>query len=522
MELVGIIPNPSIVQLDSPGETQSLAIQGYYSDGVASQLQKLPVQSVGFVSSDESIVSVTPEGLLTALDSGGVEITVSLCKYTAEVPVLVWDPVRRIPPLDPDKLLEISDDGTSVLLNRLLTRLKAGHGPARGRTAGRSYRRRSNLWFQHFITDTSGQTGRNTADLAFRTPPDFDRPADSNRDNEYLVTVRPYDGSNYGDYKVTVTVTADNEPPVITGDDTRDFRENGTGTIYTYRATDPEGDEFTWSVGGQDGRYFEVSDKGGLSFETPPDFESPMDSTLGSPQRDNVYEITVVASDGNNQGTLAVTVTVTDVNEGPVIQETPDNTDITVRENNEGVLFTYSATDPEDPTADITRWSVTGTDGGDFTVNEDGELTFRNQPDHEGPADSNRDNEYLVTVRASDGRYYGTLDVTVTVEAVNEAPEFRSGTTTAFIYQENGTSDLYTYRATDPEESDVTWGLSGADRSAFTISETGVLTFNDPTDYESPTDSDDDNVYEVTEEASDRDGNTDRLEVTVTVTNLTD
>lgn len=101
MELVGIIPNPSIVQLDSPGETQSLAIQGYYSDGVASQLQKLPVQSVGFVSSDESIVSVTPEGLLTALDSGGVEITVSLCKYTAEVPVLVWDPVRRIPPLTP-------------------------------------------------------------------------------------------------------------------------------------------------------------------------------------------------------------------------------------------------------------------------------------------------------------------------------------------------------------------------------------------------------------------------------------
>ena len=130
MELVGIIPNPSIVQLDSPGETQSLAIQGYYSDGVASQLQKLPVQSVGFVSSDESIVSVTPEGLLTALDSGGVEITVSLCKYTAEVPVLVWDPVRRIPPLDPDKLLEISDDGTSVLLNRLLARLKPGHGPA--------------------------------------------------------------------------------------------------------------------------------------------------------------------------------------------------------------------------------------------------------------------------------------------------------------------------------------------------------------------------------------------------------
>ena len=142
--------------------------------------------------------------------------------------------------------------------------------------------------------------------------------------------------------------------------------------------------------------------------------------------------------------------------------------------------------------------------------------------DFERPADSNRDNEYLVTVRASDGRYYGTLEVTVEVEAVNEEPEFRSGSTATFAYQENGTSDLYTYRATDPEGNDVAWGLSGTDRGAFEISETGVLSFIDPPDYESPTDSGSNNVYEVTVEAGDGEGNTAELEVTVTVTNLTD
>ena len=147
---------------------------------------------------------------------------------------------------------------------------------------------------QFTITDTSEQTGRNTADLAFRSPPDFDRPADSNRDNEYLVTIRPYDGSKYGNHEVTVTVTADNEPPVITGDDTRDFRENGSGAIYTYRATDPEGDDFTWSVGGQDARYFEISDRGVLSFNTPPDFESPPRPD------DNEYQVTVQATDENS------------------------------------------------------------------------------------------------------------------------------------------------------------------------------------------------------------------------------
>ena len=358
-------------------------------------------------------------------------------------------------------------------------------------------------------------------ELTFRNPPDFERPADANRDNEYEVTVRASDGRHYGTYDVTVTVEAVNEAPEFRSGSRTSFthRENGTSDLYTYRATDPEGDEFTWEVGGTDGGAFEISEDGGvLAFKIPPDFENP-----GDFDGDNEYLVTVVVRDDqSNMSELEVLVAVTELNEGPEIQETPANTDITVSENSEGVLFDYSATDPEDPDAEITRWSVTGTDGGDFTINEDGELSFRNVPDFERPVDSNRDNEYLVTVRASDGRYNGTLEVTVRVKAVNEAPEFRSGSTATFAYQENGTSDLYAYRATDPEGNDVAWGLSGTDRGVFEISETGVLSFIDPPDYENPTDSGRNNVYEVTVEAGDGDGNTARLEVTVTVTNLTD
>ena len=358
-------------------------------------------------------------------------------------------------------------------------------------------------------------------ELTFRNPPDFERPADSNRDNEYEVTVRASDGRHYGTLEVTVTVEAVNEAPEFRSGSRTSFthRENGTSALYTYRATDPEGDDITWAVGGADGGDFEISEDGGvLTFKTPPDFEDPSDF-----DGDNEYLVTVVAKDDqSNPSVLEVIVAVTELNEGPEIRETPANTGITVSENSEGVLFDYSATDPEDPDAEITRWSVTGTDGGDFTINEDGELSFRNVPDFERPADSNRDNEYLVTVRASDGRYYGTLEVTVEVEAVNEWPEFRGGSTTTFVYQENGTSDLYTYRATDPEGNDVAWGLSGTDGGVFEISETGVLSFMDPPDYESPTDSGRNNVYEVTVEAGDGDGKTARLEVTVTVTNVTD
>ena len=356
-------------------------------------------------------------------------------------------------------------------------------------------------------------------ELTFRNPPDYERPADSDRDNEYEVTVRASDGQVYGTYDVTVTVEAVDEAPEFQSGsrDSFSYRENGTSTLYTYRATDPEVAEVTWSVSGSDGEDFSIntdsSGRGVLSFEEPPDYDDPADD-----DDDNEYELTVVATDQTgHEANLSVTVTVTDVNEGPTVSGTAE---YTVRENHELALGTYTARDPEDPGLEITRWSVTGRDGGDFAINEDGELSFRSPPDYERPADGNRDNVYEVTVRASDGSYYGNFEVTVTVEAVNEPPDITGDI--EITYQENGDRALETYRATDPEKTDITWGLSGVDAGAFTISETGELTFRNVPDYEDPADSDDDNVYEVTVEATDENGETGRLEAEVTVTNVTD
>ena len=269
---------------------------------------------------------------------------------------------------------------------------------------------------------------------------------------------------------------------------------------------------------GNDSDDFGISETGELSFSSNPNHEQPVDSNS-----DNVYEITVVASDGQNEGTLEVTVTVTEVNEGPEIS---GRGTLTVSENYKAVLAAYSATDPEDTSAEITRWSVTGRDGGDFAINEDGELTFRSPPDYERPADSDRDNEYEVTVRASDGQVYGTYDVTVTVEAVDEVtgvPEwtavthFPSGRTALLI--------LYTYRATDPEGADVSWSVTAARTaetlpSQLTAAVGVVLSFEEPPDYDDPADDDDDNEYEVTVVATDQTGHAASLAVTVTVTDV--
>ena len=349
-------------------------------------------------------------------------------------------------------------------------------------------------------------------ELSFRNTPDYEKPADSNKDNEYLVTVRASDGRYYGTLDVTVTVLDQNEPPEISASSKTEFsyEENKTSDMYTYRATDPEGDSFVWSLSGADVGQFSISETGVLGFRTPPDFENPGDS-----DRNNEYVVAVVATDDeSNTSTLDVTVTVSDKNEPPVVTGTST---FTIPENGELVGASYSATDPEDPGAQITRWSVTGTDRGDFEINEAGELSFRNAPDYEKPADSNKDNEYRVTVRASDGRYYGTLDVTVTVTAQNEAPEIAGNSKTTLSHRENGASILYTFRATDPEKGDIRWFVRGTDGGDFAIYK-GMLTFRRFRDYENPGDSNRDNEYVVTVVAADREGVEGTLDVTVTVT----
>ena len=160
----------------------------------------------------------------------------------------------------------------------------------------------------------------------------------------------------------------------------------------------------------------------------------------------NQYVVTVQArDDGSNTASLDVTVTVTDVNEEP---EVAGSVSLTFTENQatDWVLAAYTASDPENPSAVITQWSLSGTDAGDFTINSDGELTLRNVPDHERPADSNRDNVYEVTVRASDGSLYGYLPVTVTVTDVNEAPVVTGDASPSVV--ENSSSIVSTYTAT--------------------------------------------------------------------------
>ena len=89
-------------------------------------------------------------------------------------------------------------------------------------------------------------------------------------------------------------------------------------------------------------------------------------------------------------------------------------------------------------------------------------------------------------------------------------------------YAEGGEGTVATFTAMDPDEDDkVSWSLSGDDDGAeFDIDEDGMLTFKNPPDFEIPTDSDEDNTYELTVTATDEGEKTDTFDVVVKVTNM--
>ena len=84
---------------------------------------------------------------------------------------------------------------------------------------------------------------------------------------------------------------------------------------------------------------------------------------------------------------------------------------------------------------------------------------------------------------------------------------------------ENQTS-AFTISASDSDGDTLTYSLSGTDSALMSVSSSGVVTFNTAPDYENPSDSNSDNIYEVTATVSDG-SLTDSENFMVTVTNDT-
>ncbi len=156
----------------------------------------------------------------------------------------------------------------------------------------------------------------------------------------------------------TGTATPHNTAPMITrttGDDAVSYAEDRIDAVWDYDATDVERSAIAWSVGGTDAGLFSIDPTNGvLTFDTPPDFETP-----GSAATSNTYSVTITATETDGvpsslaSAPLAVTVTVTNVDEPGSIGAITGTAQV-------GQTLAAGAVTDEDSPADGTAVSVTG------------------------------------------------------------------------------------------------------------------------------------------------------------------
>ena len=200
---------------------------------------------------------------------------------------------------------------------------------------------------------------------------------------------------------------------------TREVAENtkakaNVGSAVIAEDPDPNADPLVYALSGADAGLFTVASPGQIKVKsgTKLDYEAAK----------NVYMVTLTARDSfGESASIDVTITVTDVDEGPKISEgglaITGSVSVDYAEDRRDAVATYSATGPESANA---SWTLGGDDAGDFAISSSGALTFVSAPDYENAADADGDNVYMVTVKADDGTYMDTHDVMVRVTNEDE------------------------------------------------------------------------------------------------------
>ncbi len=305
----------------------------------------------------------------------------------------------------------------------------------------------------------------------------------------YMVTVTAKDPGNLSDsVDVTIKVTGVDEGPEITGVDSRDYPENGSGQVATFTARDPEGRSVYWSLlsTGTPGditaddyaeqSHFSISANGVLSFNFRPDYEDPPETNTAAR---NTYRVVVAAADeplgaaNSVLGYKAVTVNVTDVEEIETVT-------LSTREGQFDVELTatYNDADNEKPSGtNLTwKWSLSGSEVPSGVTQDDNALTSSYTPTSSGS----------YTAEASYTRTDGTkksASATIRVRPVPTippvAPAFPSGSDRRAVDENSppGTRVGTPVSATDPGDVlTYTFG-GGANDSNYSIDPaTGQIT----------------------------------------------
>ena len=228
-----------------------------------------------------------------------------------------------------------------------------------------------------------------TGVITFISAPDYETKS------SYTATVTVSDGVNTASKALTVSVTNVNDiAPVITSSaSSYALNENSTAVIGTITASDAEGDSVVYSTSGTDASFFNIgSSSGVLTLKVAPDYETK-----------SSYSFNVVASDGVNSGSKAITLSIANLNDN-----SPSFTSSAAQSLIEGntAVGTIAATDAD---GNSVTYTLSGTNASLASLTSGGVLTLNSKADYESKT------SYSVIVTATDGTNTTTQTITISV-----------------------------------------------------------------------------------------------------------
>ena len=378
-----------------------------------------------------------------------------------------------------------------------------------------------------------------TDDGYFR--PNFESPADKNKDNKYEVTVvataTPSGGTAstvVGMKAVTVTVengedagsvSLSQRQPYVATPVTASLGDGDGGISGTtwqwFRGGTPDGTPSTIVVPADAGECTEDTEASEVCF-----IKGATSSTHTPVQADSGNYLTAQASYYDSVQPSGVKRMAQEETENRVtvrppsnaapkfIDQDPDtagtqNTEAS-RQVDENKASENVGNPVEAGDAQPLIYTLSGPDVGSFKLDNrgSGQIKTKVKLDYE------TQDSYVLTLTATDPLgASASITVNITVRDQQDGATITLDTG-MLTYAENGTDSVATFSATDQDGDAIVWSLGGDDAGDFTITG-GVLMFKKSPNYESPADKDTDNEYKVTVQAT---GGTE--EITVTVTNV--
>ncbi len=356
--------------------------------------------------------------------------------------------------------------------------------------------------------------------ISFAINPDYENPTDADANNIYELTLEVSDSTHTTSQALAITVDDVNDnAPIITAAQSFRIDENSANgsAIGTVVATDADASPTTyqdWAItsGNTNAAFAIDSSSGELSVAAGSELDH--ESTAS-------YTLALSVSDGVNTASAeTLSIHVDDVNDNaPII--TPSQSFAIDENSADGTAIgTVVATDADSIPTTYQDWAITsGNTNVAFAIDSSsGELSVAtsSELDYESTA------SYTLALSVSDGTNTASAEtLSINLSNVNEQPSLTSAATASA--NENDSSFAYTASATDVDAADsLTYSISGgADAASFTFNLSGAsLGFIVAPNYESPADSNEDNIYEVELQVTDAGGLSDYLDLQISVTNV--